>query len=76
MKTNEILKQIQRVDSNINTPVSFLAQTPMYSITELNAIRFFALNLLQSKMRRELKNEGSSNTYCNSFNTHLQNTPY
>lgn len=45
-------------------------------ISELNAIRFFALNLLQAKMQRQLKKEGSKNTYQNSFNTKLKNTKY
>ncbi len=76
MTTNDILKEIQKVDTEVNTPVSFLAQSNYYNVSELNAIRFFALNLLQSKMRRQLKKEGSSKTYNNSFNTHLVNTKY
>jgi hypothetical protein len=76
MKKNEILTEIQRIDEQINTPVSFLAQTPKYSIDELNAIRFFALNLLQAKMNRIVKKEDKNMVYKNSFNTHLSNTPY
>lgn len=68
--------QIVKVDAEINTPVSFLAQSSEYTITELNAIRFFALNLLQSKMARQVAGENKGYTYRNSMNTKLKNTLY
>ncbi len=76
MKHNEILIEIQKVDAEINTPVSFLAQSTLYSESELNAIRFFALNILQAKMNKAIKKDGKDLVYKNSFNTHLLNTKY
>lgn len=76
MKATNILEEIQKIDSGVNKPVSFLAQPTVYTATELNAIRFFALNLLQAKMNAELKKEKKGFVYRNSFNTHLANTKY
>lgn len=66
-------KEIQKVDSQINSPVSFLAQSSEYSATELNAIRLFALNLLEAKMAKQVSREKKEYTYKNSMNTTLKN---
>lgn len=73
-KSTKIHLEIIKVDADVNTPITFMAQSEHYTLTELNAIRFFALNLLQSRQNLLLQKEKPGFVYKNSFNQKLKNT--